>query len=117
MEKSMSEPQIVYMTATELGSIARKLSIYLELHPQDKEALLMAERCGQIAASLEAQSPYQRPGVIDPRSDPLEDRVLRVASGAPLTRRELRFAGLFALMWFAMDAFWFISTFNHWFGL
>ena len=113
----MSEQQIVYMTPTELRSIARKLSTYLELHPQDEEARLMADRCGQIAAFLEAHSHYQRPGVIDPRSDALEARLLRVASGAPLTRRELRFAGLFALIWFAMDAFWFISTFNHWFGL
>jgi hypothetical protein len=47
----------------------------------------------------------------------LEDRVLRIASGAPLTPREIRFAGIFALLWFAMDGFWFISTLNHWFGL
>jgi hypothetical protein len=113
----MSEQQIPDMTSIELRAISRKLSVYLELRPEDEEARLMAERCGQIAASLEAQSPYQRLRVIDPRSDPLEDRVLRVASGAPLTRRELRFAGFFALMWFALDAFWFISTLNHWFGL
>jgi hypothetical protein len=110
----MSAQPILDMTATELRAMSRKLST---LHPVDEEARLMAERCGQIAASLEAQSPYQRLRVIDPRSDPLEDRVLRVASGAPLTRRELRFAGFFALMWFALDAFWFISTLNHWFGL
>src|SRR3979409_960686 len=36
-------------------------------------------------------------------------------SGAPLSRREIRLAGLFALVWFAMDSFWFISTPNHWF--
>jgi hypothetical protein len=38
-------------------------------------------------------------------------------SGAPLSRREIRLAGTFALVWFAMDGFWFISTLNHWFGL
>jgi len=37
--------------------------------------------------------------------------------GASLTRREIRLAGIFALVWFAMDGFWFISTLNHWFGL
>jgi hypothetical protein len=52
-----------------------------------------------------------------PRSWSLEDRVLRITSGAPVTRREIRLAGMFALAWFAMDAFWFISTLNHWFGL
>jgi hypothetical protein len=113
----MSEQQILDMTPIELRAMSRKLSTYLKLHPEDEEARLMAERCGQIAASLEARSFYQRLRVTDPRSDPLEDRVLRVASGAPLTRRELRFAGFFALMWFALDAFWFISTLNHWFGL
>jgi hypothetical protein len=113
----MSEQSTPNMTVTELRAMSRKLSTYLHLHPEDEEARLMADRCGQIAASLEAQSPYQWLRVTDPRSDPLEDRVLRVASGAPLTRRELRFAGIFALMWFAMDAFWFISTLNHWFGL
>jgi hypothetical protein len=113
----MSEQPILDMTATELRAMSRKLSTYAELHPEDEETRLMAERCGHIAASLEAQSLYQRLLVADPRSDALEDRVLRVASGAPLTRRELRFAGLFAVMWFAMDAFWFIGTLNHWFGL
>ena len=110
----MSEQQIPDTTGTELRAISRKLSTYLELHPEDEEARLMAERCGQIAASLEG---YQRLRVTDRCSDTLEERVLRVASGAPLTRRELRFAGLFAVMWFAMDAFWFVSTLNHWFGL
>jgi hypothetical protein len=78
----------------------------------------MADRCGEIAALLEASSAYQR---LRPRRSAgaggLEDRVLRIASGAPLTRRDIRFAGMFALSWFAMDAFWFISTLNHWFGL
>ena len=113
----MSEQPILEMTAAELRVMSRKLTTYLQLHPDDEEARFMAGRCGQIAASLEAQSPHQQLRVTDPRSDPLEDRVLRVASGAPLTRRELRFAGIFALMWFAMDAFWFISTLNRWFGL
>jgi hypothetical protein len=78
----------------------------------------MADRCGEIAALLEASSASQR---LRPRRSAgaggLEDRVLRIASGAPLTRRDIRFAGMFALSWFAMDAFWFISTLNHWFGL
>ena len=66
---------------------------------------------------LEASPAYQRLRATDPGSDDLEDRVLRIASGAPLTRREIRLAGFFALGWFAMDGFWFISTLNHWFGL
>jgi hypothetical protein len=36
---------------------------------------------------------------------------------AEFVRREIRLAGSFALVWFAMDGFWFISTLNHWFGL
>jgi hypothetical protein len=106
------------MTADELRAISRKLSTYGELDPSDKDARSMADRCGEIAALLEASSAYQR---LRPRrsagSGGLEDRVLRIASGAPLTRRDIRFAGMFALSWFAMDAFWFISTLNHWFGL
>jgi hypothetical protein len=105
------------MTADELRAISRKLSAYLELHPNDKDARSMADRCGEIAALLETTSAYQRLRARGPRSWSLEDRVLRIASGAPLTRREIRLAGIFALAWFAMDAFWFISTLNHWFGL
>ncbi len=45
------------------------------------------------------------------------DWLHRVVSGAPITPFELRFAGLFALTWFFMDVFWFVSTLNHWFGL
>jgi len=105
------------MTANELRAISRKLSTYLELHPDDKDARSMADRCGEIAALLEATSAYQRLRPRNLRSWSLEDRVLRIASGAPLTRREIRLAGMFALVWFAMDAFWFISTVNHWFGL
>ena len=69
---------------------------------------------GEIAALLAAPS---APRVIEPGVEGIEDRVLRIVSGAPLTRREVRAAGIFALMWFAMDGFWFISTLNHWFGL
>jgi len=106
------------MTAHELRAISRKLSTYVELHPDDKDARSLADRCGEIAALLEASTAHQR---LRPRASSgpggLEDRVLRIASGAPLTRREIRLAGMFALLWFAMDAFWFISTLNHWFGL
>ena len=84
----------------------------------DKDARSMADRCGETAALLEASSAYQRLRARrSPGSGSLEDRVLRIASGAPLTRREIRLAGTFALLWFAMDAFWFIGTLNHWFGL
>jgi hypothetical protein len=105
------------MTADELRAISRKLNHYVELHPDDKDARLMAARCGEMAALLETSSAYRRLPARDPGSDGLEDRVLRIASGAPLTRREIRLAGMFALVWFAMDGFWFISTLNHWFGL
>jgi hypothetical protein len=62
-------------------------------------------------------SAYQRRRARELGSGSLEDRVLRIASGAPMSRREIRLAGTFALVWFAMDGFWFISTLNHWFGL
>lgn len=45
------------------------------------------------------------------------DALHRIVSGAPITSRELRFAGLFAIVWFLMDVLWFASTLNHWFGL
>lgn len=45
------------------------------------------------------------------------DAIHRIASGSPITPNELRLAGLFALVWFMMDTFWFVSTFMHWFGL
>lgn len=41
----------------------------------------------------------------------------RIVSGQALTNSQLIAGGLFALIWFLMDAFWFISTFMHWFGL
>jgi hypothetical protein len=50
----MSEQPILDMTATELRAMSRKLSTYAELHPEDEETRLMAERCGHIDASLEA---------------------------------------------------------------
>jgi hypothetical protein len=112
----MSEQLIPEITAEELRALSRKLSTYVELHPDEREARSLAIRCGQIAALLEAPSAH-RLRLTDPGSEGLEDRVLRIASGAPLTRREIRLAGIFALVWFAMDGFWFISTLNHWFGL
>ena len=113
----MSEQSVPEMTAEELRTISRKLSAYVEVHPNERDAQSLAIRCADIAAMLEAPSAYQRLRVADAGPEGLEDRVLRIASGAPLTRREIRFAGLFALMWFAMDGFWFISTLNHWFRL
>jgi hypothetical protein len=47
------------MNAAELRAISRKLSTYLELHPDDKDARLIADRCGEIAALLEASSAYR----------------------------------------------------------
>ena len=39
----------------------------------------------------------------------------RVLAAQPLTEGEIRAAGLFALGWFLMDAFWFFGTLMHWF--
>jgi hypothetical protein len=100
----MSEQSIPEITAEELRAISRKLNTYVELHPDERDARSLAIRCGEIAALLETP-------------EGLEGRVLRIASGAPLTRRDIRLAGIFALVWFAMDGFWFIATLNHWFGL
>jgi hypothetical protein len=113
----MSEQSITEMTADELRAISRKLSTYVELHPGESDARSLAIRCGEIAAVLEAPSAYRALRVTEPGSEGIEDRVLRIVSGAPLSRREVRVAGIFALVWFAMDGFWFISTLNHWFGL
>ena len=110
----MSEHSIPEMTAGELRAISRELSDYVELHPCESDAQSLAIRCGEIAAFLEASSALR---VTEPGSEGIEDRVLRIVSGAPLSRREVRIAGIFALVWFAMDGFWFISTLNHWFGL
>jgi hypothetical protein len=105
------------MTAEELRAISLKLSTYIELHPDDKETRTMAVRCAEIAAFLEASSAYQRLRPGDPDPGGLEDRLLRIVSGAPLSRREIRLAGIVAVVWFAMDGFWFMCTLNHWFGL
>ena len=110
----MSEHSTPEMTAEELRAIARELSAYVELHSDESEARSLAVRCAEIAVLLEAPSALR---VTQPGSEGIEDRVLRIVSGAPLTRREVRVAGIFALVWFAMDGFWFISTLNHWFGL
>jgi len=112
--QGFSEHSISEMTADELRAIARELNAYVELHPGKFEARSLAIRCGEIAALLAAPS---APRLIESGSEGIEDRVLRIVSGAPLSRREVRVAGIFALVWFAMDGFWFISTLNHWFGL
>lgn len=39
----------------------------------------------------------------------------RIVSGAPITPREIRLAGLFVLGWFLMDAVWFVGTVMGWF--
>ena len=70
-----------------------------------------------VARLLRCLRRHQPHAVRESGFEGIEDRVLRIVSGAPLTRREVRVAGIFALMWFAMDSFWFISTLNHWFGL
>lgn len=44
------------------------------------------------------------------------DTLHRIVSATPITQRELRLAGYFALVWFLMDAFWFTCTAFHWFG-
>lgn len=43
------------------------------------------------------------------------DLICRVVSSAPISPREIRLAGLFALAWFVMDAVWFIGTILGWF--
>lgn len=39
----------------------------------------------------------------------------RIVSSAPISPRELRLVGLFALGWFLMDAVWFVGTVAGWF--
>jgi hypothetical protein len=92
--------RILDMTADELRAISRKLRTHLALHPDDKDARSIADRCGEIAALLEASAANQCLRAREPGSGSLEDRILRIASGAPLTRREIRLAGIFALVWF-----------------
>ena len=79
----MSEQSIPEITAEELRAISRKLSTYVELHPDERDARSLAIRCGEIAALHEAPSAYHRLRVTDRGSEGLEDRVLRIASGAP----------------------------------
>jgi hypothetical protein len=79
----MSEHSIPEMTAVELRAISRKLSDYVELHPNESDARSLAIRCGEIAALLEAPSALR---AAEPGSEGIEDRVLRIVSGAPLTR-------------------------------
>jgi hypothetical protein len=94
----MSEQSIPEMTADELRAISRKLSTYVELHPDDRDARSMANRCGEIASLLETPSADQRLRT-GPGSDGFEDRVLRIASGAPLTRREIRSSRWYGSRW------------------
>ena len=101
--RQMSEHSIPEMTADELRAISRNLRNYAELHAGESDARSLAMRCGEIAAVLEAPSDQLR--ATEPGSERIEDRVLRIVSGAPITRREVRVAGIFALVWFAMDGF------------
>jgi hypothetical protein len=43
------------------------------------------------------------------------DAIHRIVAASPITPFELRCAGLFALFWFVMDAFWFFGTLAKWF--
>jgi hypothetical protein len=113
----MRDHSIPEMTAGELRAISRKLTDYVALRPGESDARSLAMRCGEIAALLEVSSAHKALRATEPDSEGIEDRMLRIVSGAPLSRREVRIAGIFALVWFAMDGFWFISTLNHWFGL
>lgn len=45
------------------------------------------------------------------------EAIYRIMSGAPISPREVRWAAAFVMLWFLMDAFWFVCTLNHWFGL
>ena len=69
------------MTADELRAIARELNADVKLHPGKHEARSLAIRCGEFAALLAAPS---APRLIEPGSEGIEDRVLRIVSGAPL---------------------------------
>jgi hypothetical protein len=113
----MSQKPFLEITADELRAMSRKLSVYVELRPDDLEARPIAERCQKLVLMLEESSAKNTVGAAETDFEGVEDRVLRILSGVALSRREIRVAGVFALVWFAMDAFWFISTLNHWFGL
>jgi hypothetical protein len=41
------------------------------------------------------------------------DALHRIVTATPITPFELRVAGLFAIAWFLMDAFWFVCTAFH----
>lgn len=43
-----------------------------------------------------------------------QDSVHRIITGAPITRRELRYASILVLVWFTMDAVWFLLTVFGW---
>jgi hypothetical protein len=66
----MSEHSNPEMTAGELRAISRKLSDYVELHP-DESARSLANRCGEIAVLLEAPSALR---VTDTGSEGIEDK-------------------------------------------
>ncbi len=95
-----SEHSMPEMTADELRAIGRELNAHVKLHPGKHEARSLAIRCGEFAALLAAPT---APRLIEPGSEGIEDRVLRIVCGAPLSRREVRVAGIFALVWFAVD--------------
>jgi hypothetical protein len=71
----------------------------------------MTQVCGTCGGFYNDQCPHW------PRCSPsMETRIHRVIVGAPITPLELRLAGVFALIWFAVDIFWFFSTAFHLFG-
>lgn len=43
------------------------------------------------------------------------DMLHRIVSNTPITARELRLSGLFVLVWFFMDAIWFLGTVMGWY--
>lgn len=45
------------------------------------------------------------------------DQIARILAGAPVRAGEIRVAAAFLLVWFIMDAFWFLATLFHLFGL
>jgi hypothetical protein len=57
------------MTADELRAISRKLSAYLELHPNDKDARSMADRWGRSLHCSRQHQPIsaasERPAVLE----------------------------------------------------
>jgi hypothetical protein len=88
----MSDHSIPEMTAGELRAISRKLTDYVALRPGESDARSLAMRCGEIAALLEASSAHKALRATEPGCDGIEDRVLRIVSGAPLSSRPLNLA-------------------------